>query len=448
MKSHANHLLRVLGLAFGLAAVVGSVVGQGILRSPGIVAQASGSEAVLIGLWALGAALAILAALPLAELAAAIPRAGGPIAFAERAFGHPMRAVTAYTMVLLNLASVALLAFVTGEFLVRLGVGGGRWGPGAIASLILVLFLLLNAIGTRASGVVQIVFSTLKGAVLIALVVALFSQPGAVDAGPPPATITRGWFGFGAAILVIVSAYNGWGDLSVYGEEIDDPGRAIPRALFGGILGIAALYLAVNLALMHSLTPEALAASDFAAADAAKGVFGANGDLIFTAFGVLSVGAIANLSLMTTTRVVFASARAGMLPGGLAWVDRRGTPLRALLLATVCSAAFLWSDAYIALNATATALSQGVFVIVALAAIVLRRTEPTMPRPYRMPLYPLSAWAALAFNLILLLVFVVQEPFYTLLGLVLVAALSAGYLLLARAGGEAPEENAEWPLPS
>ena len=84
MQTQHNHLLRVLGLVFGLAAVVGSVVGQGILRSPGIVAQASGSPAVLIGLWALGPALSLLAALPFAELGAAIPRAGGAIAYAER----------------------------------------------------------------------------------------------------------------------------------------------------------------------------------------------------------------------------------------------------------------------------------------------------------------------------------------------------------------------------
>jgi APA family basic amino acid/polyamine antiporter len=94
MQTQHNHLLRVLGLVFGLAAVVGSVVGQGILRSPGIVAQASGSPAVLIGLWALGAALSLLAALPFAELGAAIPRAGGAIAYAERAFGPRARVVT------------------------------------------------------------------------------------------------------------------------------------------------------------------------------------------------------------------------------------------------------------------------------------------------------------------------------------------------------------------
>jgi APA family basic amino acid/polyamine antiporter len=448
MTAPSNHLFRVLGIAFGVAAVVGSVVGQGILRSPGIVAQASGSPAVLIGLWALGAALSLLAALPFAELAAAIPRAGGAIAYAERAFGPKMRVVAAFTLVLLMVSAQAMLAFVTGEFLVRLGVGGGRFGPGAIALALLALFFAVNAIGTRASGTLQIGLSSLKGAVLIALVIILFSQPGAApDPSPPPAN-AAGWFGFGAAMLVIIGAYNGWGDLCVYGEEIEDPGRSIPRALFGGILGVAALYLAVNFALLHALTPAEMARSDFAAADAARSVFGDRGDTIFTMFGVLSVGAITSLGLMSTSRVVFATARAGILPQWFSRVTPRGTPMRALGLATAGSAVFLLSDAYLALAATSNTLSQGMFVLVALSAIALRRKEPDMPRPFRMPLYPLSGWIALAFDTIILAVFVVQDPFYSMLGLALVAALSAGYLALARLRTAAAGEPIEWPSPS
>jgi basic amino acid/polyamine antiporter, APA family len=436
MKTRANHLVRVLGLAFGLAAVVGSVVGQGILRSPGIVAQSSGSPAVLIGLWAAGAALAMLAALPYAELGAAIPRAGGPIAFAERAFGRRMVVVTAFTLVLMNLSSIALLAYVTAEFLVRLGVGA-EFGPGAIATILLALFFVSNAIGTRLSGAIQVTLSSLKGVVLIALVIALFAQPGAPPADPLLPVANAGWYGFGAALLVIFSAYSGWGDVVNYGEDITDPGRAIPRALFGGILGIATLYLAVNLALLYALSPAELARSSFAAADAARGLFGDNGDRVFTFFGVFSVGAITNLALMTSSRVVFATAREGILPGWFMQVTRRGTPLRALGLTTVASMAFLWSDAYIALIATSVALAQGVFVLVALAAIKLRKSEPDMPRPFAMPFFPLTGYLVLGFDLLLLAVFVAQDPFYSLLGLVLVAGLSAAYLLLARTGESA-----------
>ena len=122
--------------------------------------------------------------------------------------------------------------------------------------------------------------------------------------------------------------------------------------------------------------------------------------------------------------------------------------MRALALSTIASAAFLWSDAYLALSATSNTLSQAMFVLVALIAIALRRSAPDLPRPFRMPLYPLSGYLALGLDAVVLAVFVVQDPFNSLLGLVLVAALSAGYLLLARNREAVPEETQEWPLPS
>ena len=438
-----NHLLRVLGVAFGLAAVLGSVIGQGILRSPGIVAQASGSPAVLIGLWALGAGIALISALPFAELGAAVPRCGGPISFAGRAYGGAARVVTALTLVMMMISSQAVVVYVLGEFLVRLGVGGGAIGPGGLGIAAMVLFCLVNATGTRASGVAQIVLSAAKGLVLIALVVIFFAQPAAAPPSAPAAAAHGGWLAFGTAMLVIIGTYNGWGDLVIYGEEIENPGKAIPRALFGGIAGVAVIYLAVNLALLHVMNPADMARSGFAAADAARAVFGARGDTILTLFGVLSVGAIGNLGLMTSSRIVFATARDGILPRRLARVSRLGTPLAAMTVASLGTAALLWSGTYLTLSETSSSLAQGVFVLVTLATIGLRRREPDLERPFRVPFYPWSIWFVLLLNLALLAVFVVQDPFDALLGYGLVALLSAGYLLFARRQAEPLAEAAE-----
>lgn len=434
-----NHLMRVLGLAFGLAAVVGSVVGQGILRSPGIVAQTGGSEAVLIGLWVMGAVLALVSALPFAELAAAMPSAGGPILWVQRAFGRVAGVATAMSMLVLYVSTTALLCFVVGEFLVRLGVSGGTLGAGGLGFAVLVLFNLVNAAGTRAGGAAQVGLSSAKGLVLLGLVVVLFSQPGASVASGPEGIAAGGWMVFGTAILVIIGTYNGWADLVMYGEEMENPGRSIPRAMFGGIIGVAVLYLLVNFALLHVLSPAAMAGSDFAAADAAGGVFGARGDFVFTAFGALSVGAIANLGVMTTCRLVFAMARGGMLPHALTGVSRLGTPIPAMLASSAFAAAFLVSGSYLTLSATSVSLSQAMLAITAAAALALRVRAPDVPRPYRALLAPGSLWLALGLNLAVLGVFVVQDPFNALLGFALVALLSAGAL----AAGKVAEPESE-----
>ena len=430
MRDQGNRLLRVLGLTFGLAAVVGSVVGQGILRSPGIVAQASGSEAVLIGLWALGALLALVSALPFAELGAAMPSAGGQILWIERAFGRRSSVAVAMATLVLFVSTTALLCFVVGEFLVRLGVGGTAIGPAALGLMVLVLFNFINAAGTRAGGVTQVTLSSAKGLVLIGLVIVLFAQPEAATStiNPPSAV----WVAFGTAMLVIIGTYNGWADLVFYGEEMENPGRAVPRAIFGGIIGVALLYLLVNVALLHVLTPAAMAGSDFAAADAAAGVFGDRGDSVFTAFGALSVAAIANLGVMTTSRLVFAMARCGMLPTGLARVSSLGTPIMAMVTSSVFAAMFLASGTYLALSSTSVSLSQALLASAALCALTLRRRMPTAPRPYRAPFQPWSLWLALMLNLALLAVFVAQDPWNALLGFALVALLLGAYLVFAK----------------
>lgn len=429
---HKNHLLRVLGIAFGLAAVVGSVIGQGILRSPSIVAEASGSGVVIIALWALGAGIALISAFPFAELGAALPRAGGPMAYVEKAFGKGAGVVAAFALLMMNVSAQAVIVFVLGEFLERLGVGGGSFGPGALGMGTLVIFCLVNATGTRVSGFAQILLSSLKGVVLLGLVLLLFSQPGATEIVATPAVERNGWLAFGTAMLVIIGTYNGWSDVVVYGEEIEDPGKTIPRALFGGIACVAVLYLLVNLALLYAMTPDQLAVSNFAAADAVGGVFGSRGDTVFTIFGVLSIGAIANLGLMTTSRIVFAMARGGMLPRRLENVSRLGAPVPAMLSVSLAIACFLASGTYLALSATSIALSQAIIVAVTLAVMVLRHKAPDMARPYRVPWYPWPVVLALVINSGLLVLFVIQDPLDALLGWVLVGLLSLGYVVAHR----------------
>lgn len=442
-----GHLLRVLGLAFGLAAVIGSVVGQGILRAPGIVAQASGSEALLMGLWLAGALLALLAALPYAELGAALPSAGGILTFAGRAFGPFARVVAAFTMLLMQITALAAVSFVAGELLVRLGVGGGELGPGALATAIIVGFFLLNALGTRLNGAVQVAFSAFKGVVLIALVVVLFAQPGAAPPATPAPLAPGGWIAFATAMMVIIGAYNGWGDVVVYGEEIDDPGRNLPRALFGGIAGVAALYLAVNFALFHAMTPEALAQSDFAASDALGGALGDNGDLAFTLFGLMSISALCSLQVMTTSRIAYAAAREGVLPRWFDQVRPNGVPLRAMMLVCLGAAAFLWSGTYLALSSTSTALAQAVLLFFALCSVQLMRREPALARPFRIRAYWPVILLVVFFDALLLAVFIAQDPFYSLLGFVLVGVLAGGYQLLTPRGRGQDMEPEPWISP-
>ena len=329
-SQHHGGLLRILGLVFGIAAVVGGMVGQGILRTPGIVAGAAHSSELIILLWLVGAVQVAISAMAYVELGSAIPCAGGPYDYVRRAFGDLAGVIAGWAGWLILVSAIAFMSTVAGEFLHRLGVGTSMGVP-TLAILVLAIFWALNWTGTRVSGDSQIAFSAVKGAGLMILVILLFAHPGSSETAASPSTGGAvGIIGLAVAMRFIIGTYDGWQDTVYHCEELERPERTLPRSMAIGIVSVTLLYLLVNLALLHVLTPAQMAASNLPAADAAQLVFGDAGEFILTAFGVLSVAAVTNLTMMRVARLPFAMSRAGQLPSRLSIVAPSGTPRWAL----------------------------------------------------------------------------------------------------------------------
>jgi APA family basic amino acid/polyamine antiporter len=438
MSASGSHskLLRVLGLIFGVAVVVGGMVGQGILRTPGIVASAVHSPESILLLWIVGAGLAAIGAFAYVELGTAIPRAGGPYDFVRHAFGPLAGVIAGWGQWFVVVTQEAFLAIVVAEFLHRVGVWP-RVGTSLLAVGILAVFWLVNWTGTRISGGSQIAFSAIKGAALIALVVLLFAQPAAQHPAVTPAE-GIGLAGTVVAMRAIINTYDGWQEFVLFGEEVERPERTLPRAMATGIVSVAVLYVLVNMALLHVLAPADMANSTLPAADAVKLALGPTGDLALTLFGVVSVAAITNLTVMKSARITFALARAGHLPAKLSEVASTGTPRSALTVSSVLAAAFAATGTYATVVAVNVAMTVALVVVVNMAAVRLRRTEPNLPRPFRMPVYPLPAIAAVGLNLALLAALVVEDPVHSLGGFAFLAVIGAVYAALHRRVERAP----------
>ena len=427
-----NHgkLLRVLGLGFGLAAVVGGMVGQGILRTPGIVAGAVHSQGLILLLWLAGAMVVAVSAVAYLELGTAMPCAGGPYDFVRRAFGNLAGVVTGWACWLILVLGGAYMSIVVAEYLHRLGVWP-ETSTSLIAVGVLALFGAVNWTGTRFSGGSQILFSTAKGVILIAFVVLLLAQP---EKATEPAEI-EGAVGFAAlavAMRVIISTYNGWQDTVYFCEELERPERTLPRSMAIGVASVTILYLLINFALLHVLTPAQMAASNLPAADAARLALGSGGETALTLFAVLSVAAITNLVIMKATRIPFALAREGHLPARLSRVSVSGTPRAALTATVVLSGAFAATGTYDTLLAINIPLTVALFLAVNAAAIRLRKKEPDLRRPFRIPLYPIPVVITIVINAILLVAMVYEDPFNSLAGLVLLAATATTYGIIGR----------------
>ena len=427
-------LLRVLGLVFGLAVVVGGVIGSGIMRAPGVVALGLSSEPLILLAWALGGCVAMLSAMPLVEAGASIPRAGGSYAIATRAFGPTAGFVTGWLAWLQYVAANGFISVVFGEYVHRLGLAE-QVPTGALACGLILAVTALNWVGTRVSGASQSIASAVKGAAFLLLVVILFLSPHAAASAIASHPLAAGATALGAvvmAIRVIYQTYAGWDSAIYFSEEVHRPDRNVARATFWGIGLVTILYVLVNAAVLHVLTPGAIAGSALAVGDAAKVSLGAIGDTVITAMGLFSLAAIVNLHVMTAPRISFAMARDGALPPFLAAVAPGGTPRRSVVMFALISMVFAATGSYEAIVRIYAPWSMGTLLIVCLSAIKLRVAEPDLPRPWRMPLFPWIAIGAAAVQASLIALVVWDDPRDGLWSALIVIAPLPIYLIFAK----------------
>ena len=420
-----GELLRILGLVFGLAVVVGGIVGQGIMRTPGIVAGAIPDPAWIMALWALGGIIVLIDACGTVELGASIPQAGGPYVFADRAFGHVAGTMVGWADWLNWMLAIAYISVVFAEYAHRMGIAT-ILPQGALAVLLIAAVTAINWVGTRACGVSQVIGSAIKGFGLLALIVLLWLMPAparpaasSTASAAPVLTIAA----FAVAIRGIAITYGGWASCVYFCEELHRPERNVARATFGGIALVMMLYLGVNAALLHVLTPTQIAASKLPVADAAAAVLGPTSGTIITLLAIFSVVAICNLFVMSSSRIGFAMARNGVLPAFLTRVSASGSPRIALLTTGGIAAALASSGGYERLIAIGAPFTLGISAVSNIAALRMRSRQPDLPRPFRMPLFPLPALIGFSVNAVLVAAVFYQDPFDSSLGVGLVVAV-------------------------
>jgi basic amino acid/polyamine antiporter, APA family len=409
-----GHLLRIFGLGFGLAVVIGGVVGSGIMRNPSVVAAGFPDPLLILLVWLGGGLFVMIDAMPTVELGAAIPLAGGPYSIISRAIGPKSGFVIGWADWCQLAVSTGFITVAFGEYVHRLGALPGL-SAGDIAIGLVLACGVVNWIGARSGGNSQNIGTALKAVGLVVLVAALFLARGSAipEAGPPAPVFT--WAAAAVALRAIYGAYGGWQAAIYFSEEVQTPERNVARATFSGIALIAALYLLVNAAVLHVLPIGVLAHSTLAAADAAKIVLGAGSSTIVTVLAIICVATLANIQIMELTRTTYAMARKGALPRQLAGVSDSGTPRAALVVGLVASILIIAAadsvkgQLYEILLDLYAPFIMLIFLALSFAAIRLRFTEPDLKRPFKMPLFPLPALVSMAINFTLLVIFLVTD---------------------------------------
>jgi amino acid transporter len=416
-----SHLLRILGVAFGVAITLGSVIGSGILRSPAVIAAGVGSTGIILLLWAIGAIRAALGANILVELGTTVPKDGGPYVFAHRALGDVPGLIVGWSSWGATVAGVAAAAVSFANFL-AIVVPSLAQRQAGIAVALQILLYGINVAGLREGRFVQQATSFTKAAFLLAFALAaVFVVPaGAAASMPSPATALT-WVAIIGAFQLISGAYAGWDAPIYFSEENEAPSRSLPRGLALGLGMTALLYIAVNAALLNALGPHGVAASALPFMTVLGRVAGPAASLLFAIAAMTIVLSCANANIMIAPRIIFALARDRLLPHQLSYVNKGGSPHWAFLMSGVASIALAVTGQFALVFGLVGTLNALGGLLCGIAFFVLRSTEPDLPRAFRAVGYPWLPALVVASDAVLLVLFNAAD----LRGFAAAAALSA-----------------------
>lgn len=448
-----RELERTLGLRDLTVIVVGTVIGSGIFIVPATVLQQTGSAvgpALLV--WLAGGVLSLLGALTYGELGAANPRAGGLYDYVAAAFGRLPAFLYGWTLFFaIGSGSVGTLAVAAASYAQQVA----PVGPGAarlVAPALIVLVAAINVRGTRHSAGVQTWATLVKVSAIVVMSAALMLAGGPnhpLDPRPEtpfwPSGVSAGLLvqGAGLAMVGVLWAYEGWQYVTFSAGETVEPQRTFPRAIVLGTVLLIGLYLLANVAYVAALGAPAAAASKRVAADAVAAAFGSEAATLIAAAIVVSMFGAANGVTLTASRAYYAMARDGLFFRRLGEVHPRfGTP------ALSVAASSAWALVLAATGTFEQLLTYVVFVgwifyaLGAAAVFVLRRRQPDLARPFRVPGYPWTPALFVAASAAIVLNTLATRPSEALAGLGVVALGAPAFLVwrarvAARRGREA-----------
>ena len=388
--SSRGKLLQVLGVAFGVAVIIGNTILVGILRTPGDVAGRMPSVALFLGVWIVGGLYALLGAMSLAEPGTMVAESGGQYVFVRRGLGEYPGFVVGWNDWLSTCATVSLGGMVFAEYLEPMfpAMAGRRM---AVAVALVLVFGLLLWRGIRVGDVAQQLLSALKALAFGLLIGVCLLLPVPARELASPAALPGGMAMVTAIVLAlqaVIYTYDGWTGPLYFGEEVKYPGRGIPRAMAFGVLLVILIYVLVNVAFVRVVGIEKMAGDPFVAATAGKVLFGERGDLIIRSLVLLSILSGMNACLLMAPRVVLAMSRDRLLPGGFESVNPGGTPTVGHWSSVGVALAFIISGTFNTVLAVCAFFFVASYTLSFLSVFALCRKEPAIPRPYRVLGYP------------------------------------------------------------
>jgi len=386
-------LERVLSLLDATMINVGGVVGSGIFMVPATVAFFTGSASLFFLVWILGGIVSLFGALSVAELGAAMPRAGGQYVYLNEAYGPIWGYLYGWSAVaVINTASIAAVGVAFSEYL-------GFFFPISDASIkgiavgTIVLLTIINIVDVKSGAWFQNLFTLSKLGAIFGIILLGLVMEGGTNQNLSPIFSDKPFIGLigplGLAMVSVLWTFDGWIFITYVAGEVKNPGRNIPLSLIFCMLIVVSVYLLLNYVLLFTLGFTGMNGSELVVSDAASVFLGNKGAAVVTIIILISLIGANNGFVLSSARINYAMARDKLFFNQAAQIHSRfKSPANALIIQCVWACLLTFTGTFNQLITYIIFTSWIFYGMSAGAVIILRKKKPDMDRPYKTPVYP------------------------------------------------------------
>ncbi|GAB5055274.1 MULTISPECIES: amino acid permease [Pediococcus] len=423
MQQENDGLKKEVGTFTALATVMGTVIGGGVFFKVASVVSATQSAGITLIAWVLGGLLTICAGLTSAELAAALPLTGGAVKYLEYTYGKLPAYLFGWAQSLIYFpANIAALSIVFGTQIVALlHLRDSVQLPVAILAGLSIT--LINFLGTKAAGRLQsmaLIFKLIPIAIIV--LVGLFAPSSTnLDLLPTASAHTSLFSAFSSGLLATMFAYDGWLGVGAIAGEMKHPEKDLPRAIGWGLAFITIIYTLINLVFLKTLPISHLAGNLNAASESAIKLFGVMGGKLVTIGILISVYGAINGYTMTGMRVPLSMAEEQTLPfsGFIRKVSKHtAAPFGAGILQFAIALLMMFLGNFDLLTDMIVFVMWIFSLLIFIAVFILRKREPDLKRPYRVPGYPVIPIIAIVGGFFILITTIVTQFELAMIGMI------------------------------
>ena len=398
-----ENLKKEIGFFGAFSTVVGVVIGSGVFFKAAVIYKTTGSVSLGLLAWGLAGIISICAGLTTAELAASMPETGGMIVWVERAYGKTVSYLLGWAQAVIYYpASIAAAAAIFATQFLNLFQIDKKYSIfiGACAATTVAG---LNLLGSKASGRIQTIATICKLIPIISIIIFGLLQPNPTTIMLFPSSTSNTTVesselaALGAAMLAAMYGYDGWSNVGTIAGEMKNPKKDLPRAILYGLLVITTIYLLINVSYLLTMPMEQIAGNGNVPNDVATKLFGPNGGKIITIGIMISVYGTMNGFTMTVIRVPYAMAMKDQIPFKRFWtkLNRFSIPYYSAFVTLILTIGMMFTGEFDTLTDFLLFTIWIFFIATFFAVFVLRKKEPNMPRPYKVPLYPIIPWISI-----------------------------------------------------